>query len=264
MPNWVQTEIHLKGREEDIKKVLELVKSEESEFDFDKLIPTPNTLKLTAGGDDTRAIQYAISKMTQPKQAEMKVALIKAECSFYGNYFHKIYNRKFTEKELEECAREFEPHPKHPLDSVDYAGLNIKTFEDLGNMYLYNIITYGCDTWYDWCVKYWGTKWKASEEYVNGNSISFQTAWSVPGGILEEFAFLCDEYDVTFEGKYADEDRGCNAGYISSDDGIFMYENGSQEALKTYAELWGESDCIGVDEDGNLIVYDCDNCPNQC
>lgn len=268
MPNWVQNEIYLHGEEKDIKKVLELVKSEDSEFDFEKLVPMPKTLHLPAGGKDDLSIQYAISKMPKAKQAEVKVALTNAKCDFHGNYFRKIYGRIFTTEEFEESAKEFiEERAKGNIDrwdTTDYKGLGIKTLEDLGNMYIHNILTYGCDTWYDWCCEYWGTKWKACEPYVGKNYISFQTAWSVPDPIFEAFAYLCDEYNVTFEGEYADEDTGHNTGHISSDNGITEYEDNSPEALKAYVELWGESECIGEDENGNFIHYDCDTCPHKC
>lgn len=265
MPNWVQNDIYLHGAEKDIKKVLELVKSEESDFDFNKLVPIPKTMHIPAGGHDDESIQYAISKMPKAKQAEIKIALTKAECSFYGNYFKKIYGRIFTVEELEKCAKEFEAQTNRShFDNTDYAGLGIKTLEDLGNMYLHNIITYGCDTWYDWCCEYWGTKWNACEVYVGNKSVSFQTAWSAPDPIFEALAYLCDKYNVTFEGEYADEDRGSNSGHISSENGITEYEHNSQKALEAYIELWGESQCIGEDENGNLVNYDCDTCPNKC
>ena len=38
MPNWVQNDIYLHGEEKDIKKVLEVVKSDVSEFDFNKFV----------------------------------------------------------------------------------------------------------------------------------------------------------------------------------------------------------------------------------
>ena len=268
MPNWVQNEIYLNGNEEDIKKVLELVKSDDSEFDFNKLVPMPNTLNIPSGGHDDQSIQYAISKMSKTKQTETKSILLKTECSYYGNYFKKVYGREFTIKELEDCAKEFaEKRAKvstNPWDSTDYNGLGIKTLEDLGNMYIHNIITYGCDTWYDWCCEYWGTKWNSCEVYIDDNLVSFQTAWSVPDPIFEAFAYLCDEHNVTFEGKYADEDTGCNTGYISSEHGITEYEDNSSEALNAYVELWGYTDCIGEDENGILVHYDCDTCPNKC
>ena len=270
MPNWVQNDIYLSGEENDIKRVLEFVKSDDSEFDFNKLVPMPNTLNIPSGGSDDQSIQFAISKMDKATQAKMKTVLIETQCSYYGNYFKKIYGRIFTKRELEECAKEFERQrietKVDPWDSTDYQGLNIKTLEDLGNMYIHNIILYGCDTWYDWSYKYWGTKWNSCDVYIDDktNLISFQTAWSVPGPILEAFAYLCDKYNVTFEGKYADEDMGCNTGHISSEYGITEYEDNSPEALNAYVELWGDSECIGEDKNGNLIHYDCDTCPHKC
>ena len=268
MPNWVQNEITFYGEEKDIKKVFELIKSEESDFDFNKLVPMPETLHLTAGGHDDASIQYAISKMPKSKQTEAKVTLTKAKCDFYGSYFNKVYSRKFTTKELEDAAKEFQKElakkDKDSWDQTNYQALGIKTFEDLGNMYLHNIVTYGCDTWYDWSCEHWGTKWNACEVYTSDSHISFQTAWSVPDPILEALAYLCDRYNVTFKGKYADEDRGSNTGCIDSEYGITEYENHSHEALQTYVELWGECECIGEDENGNLINYDCDTCPNKC
>ena len=268
MPNWVQNDIYLYGEEKDIKKVLELVKSDESEFDFNKIIPMPKTLSLPAGGHDDQSIQYAISKKSKTEQAEIKVALVNAKCDFYGTYFKKIYGRIYTTEELEKCAKEFEEEianaKQRHWDSTDYASLGIKTLEDLGNMYIHNIITYGCDTWYDWHCEKWGTKWNACEVYVSNNCISFQTAWSVPDPILESFAYICDKYNVTFDGEYADEDRGNNSGHISSDNGITEYDYNSSEALRAYINLWGDSECIGEDENGNLINYNCDTCPNKC
>ena len=265
MPNWVQTDIFLHGKERDIRTVLELVKSEESEFDFNKIFPIPKTLHLPAGGCDDESIQYAISKKSHAEQMEIKDCLTKTKCIFHGNYFNKIYGRIFTTEELEKCAEEFNADKKmYTWDETDYEEHGIKTFEDLGNMYIHNIITYGCDTWYDWCCEHWGTKWNACEVCVGKDSVCFQTAWSVAGPILEEFAHICSKHNVTFDGEYADEDRGNNAGYFSSDNGITEYEYNSNEALRAYLELWGDCECVGEDENGNLINYDCDDCPNKC
>lgn len=269
MPNWVQNDIYLYGEAKDIKKVLEYVKSDTSEFDFNKIIPMPKTLSLPAGGCDDQSIQYAISKKSEAEQNEIKKTLRDAKCDFCGNYFNKVYDRTFTAEELEACAKEFYDsintnEKRNIFDDTDYKGLGIKTLEDLGNQYIANIITYGCDTWYDWRCEHWGTKWNASEVCVGDNYIAFQTAWSVPDAILEAFAYICDRYNVTFDGEYADEDRGHNAGHISSENGITEYEADSNEALKAYLELWGDCECIGEDENGNLISYDCDTCPNKC
>lgn len=45
MPNWVKNVVTLKGDAETVKKVVEFVKGEKSVFDFDKIIPQPESIK---------------------------------------------------------------------------------------------------------------------------------------------------------------------------------------------------------------------------
>ena len=132
---------------------------------------------------------------------------------------------------------------------------------------------YGKNNWYDWCCFNWGTKWNAYDTYLNKeeNSITFDTAWSCPLPVLDALAELCYKHNVYFTGKWADEDTGCNVGIFESDcdsdEYWFSYEhieNYSNEAYEIYIELKGENDCLGHDEEGNWIHYDCDNCPHPC
>ena len=44
MPNWCWNRVAVSGSEEDMKKLKEHVSSEESEFDFDKIIPMPKDI----------------------------------------------------------------------------------------------------------------------------------------------------------------------------------------------------------------------------
>lgn len=276
MPNHVTNKIEFSGTQENINKVLELIKGEE-EIDFDKIIPMPKSLHLTSGGHQKEAMQYALSKKSYAEKAEIQVALTQKRCDFYGSYFKKAFAHNFNAVELQECANNFEEKLKSgqrdAFDDIDYEGLGIKTFEDLGNMYIHNIITYGYDTWYDWSYANWGTKWGAYSVYFDkeNNVIEFDTAWSCPLPILDKLAEICYEHEVEFTGKWADEDRGCNVGVFESDcsgdEYWFSYEyveNCSNEAYDIYVELKGESECMGKDEDGNWISYDCDTCPNKC
>lgn len=277
MPNHVANKIEFYGDQENINKVLEFIKGEEDCIDFEKLIPMPKTLHLTSGGYQNDAIQYALSKKKNPERIAIQVELTKIKCDFYGNYFSKIfaYDRLASDK-LQERADDFEEQLKNGkkdvFDNTDYEGLGIKTFEDLGNVYINNILTYGYDTWYDWCCANWGTKWGAYDTYIdkNTNIMEFNTAWSCPLPILDKLAEICYEHEVEFSGKWADEDRGHNVGTFESgdcmdDEYCFYYEyieNCSNEAYDIYVELHGESQCMGKDENGNWISYDCDNCPN--
>lgn len=277
MPNHIVNKIEFFGDENNINKVLEFIKGEEECIDFEKIIPMSKTLHLTSGGDQNQAIQYALSKKTNAEKIEIQVALTQKRCDFYGSYFAKIFRQKFDVEELQKCANDFEEKLKSGkrdlFENVDYEGLGIETFEDLGNAYLNNIITYGYDTWYDWSCANWGTKWNAYDTFINNeeSEIYFNTAWSCPLPILDKLAEICYEHEVEFSGKWADEDRGCNVGVFESDcsgdEYWFSYEyieNCSNEAYDIYVELHGESECMGKDEDGNWICYDCDDCPNKC
>ena len=131
---------------------------------------------------------------------------------------------------------------------------------------------YGKDNWYDWSISHWGTKWNAYSSSFDeeNNIIYFDTAWSCPLPILDALAKICYEHEVSFAGKWADEDRGYNVGVFESDcdddEYWFSYdyiENCSNEAYEIYVELKGGSECMGKDDDGNWVAYDCDTCPNR-
>ena len=131
---------------------------------------------------------------------------------------------------------------------------------------------YGKNNWYDWNVAHWGTKWNAYSSWLDeeNNTIYFDTAWSSPILVLDALAKLCYEHGVSFSGKWADENRGYNIGVFESDcegdEYLFGYEylkNCSNEAYEIYIELKGKDNCMGKDENGNWVAYNCDDCPNR-
>ena len=70
---------------------------------------------------------------------------------------------------------------------------------------------YGVVGWYDWNMKNWGTKWNAYDfEYLGGNGIKFETAWSFPKPVI--VALSKHFPDITFSFMYADEDASFNTG----------------------------------------------------
>jgi len=61
---------------------------------------------------------------------------------------------------------------------------------------------YGYESWYDFCVNKWGTKWDIGEgdygsfsKKRNSLTLSFQSAWSPPIGLYQ--ALIDEGYDVT-------------------------------------------------------------------
>lgn len=273
MPNHITNRIEFSGKPENIEKVFEIIGSEERIIDFEKLVPMPPTLYLPSG-DESPAVQYALSKKSEADKHEIETALKKRSCSYYGNYFDKWFCRVLTETELQNRADYFveklSANTKPAFDDTPYQELGINTYEDLGDAYIRNVRMYGYDTWYDWRCDKWGTKWNAYDIFRDGDSVEFDTAWSCPLPILDQLAKLCHEYKVSFTGKWADEDVGHNVGIFESDcngnEYWFSYEyinNESNEVYDIYVELKGETNCLGKDKDGNWVRYDCDNCPNK-
>ena len=258
MPNWVQNEIVLEGNDENIKKVLSLVRSDDSEmddcsseFDFNKIIPMPSELNIASSSrNDDAIIYYASERLTIPFDDIDKKYLYYVKNMFNENFAYDLYNERIPNGIT--LAKE--------RNDVNYED----ELYNLGKVCCSNIDKYGYVDWYNWCYDNWGTKWTASDVFINDNVILFQTAWASPGGILEKFAEICEEHNVSFKGCYADEDMGCNTGCFDSKNGFTEYDNGSSDALRTYCYLWGEEcSCISEDEDGNYIRYDCETCPNK-
>lgn len=277
MPNHVTTKIEFHGKQENINKIFELIKGYEECIDFNKLITMPKELNLPSSTDADLSMVYALEKMTYEDRSKTKKMLRDAPCSFYGNYYNRIFghNRNAQSDFIEERAKDFERRIKTQdisFGDTDYENLGIKTFEDLGNAYIRNIIVYGHDTWYDWCCANWGTKWNAYHSNLDkyNNTIEFDTAWACPIPVLEQLATICDEYGVWFEGKWADEDAGSNTGTFESNycgEGVWnveYMENRSDAAYEIYTELKGTHDCLGKDDDGHWVFYDCDSCPHPC
>ena len=62
---------------------------------------------------------------------------------------------------------------------------------------------YGVVGWYDFNCKYFGTKWDACDIEVDGDMVTFLTAWSFPEPF---FRYLADHYDITIrDGEFDDE-----------------------------------------------------------
>lgn len=63
MPNWVFNKVYFHGKEEKINVLKDFVKGKEFEFDFNKIIPMPEELNLTAGSEETIARSCAVARV---------------------------------------------------------------------------------------------------------------------------------------------------------------------------------------------------------
>ena len=97
---------------------------------------------------------------------------------------------------------------------------------------------FGHSNWYDWNRCNWGTKWDCSESIYSQEDkmLEFQSAWACPEEIIAEMSEMFP--NLQFNGSYADEDFGSNAGYIEN--GVpYAFDASSEEACETAATLWG-------------------------
>lgn len=103
---------------------------------------------------------------------------------------------------------------------------------------------FGTDTWYDWCPKYWGTKWNAicnnDAEKCTDDTIFFQTAWC--GVIKLIYLLACRFPNIIFTYEFADEDFGNNCGKYVIKEGFagvcVTPRNGSRDAFEIAQSLW--------------------------
>lgn len=207
MPNWTYNRIKCKKSIGD--KILTITENGYS-FDFNKLIPMPDDLKLDAGSIEGDSIAcYYLSLNDDEKNKLMKLLKSK-EASYCHNYWSKY----------KDDIKKLENNPKRLNEKINnFNGLfdfdkekQFTSINELGKQYVENIKKYNFPQWYDWCVKNWGTKWNVEEDVdivydknIDEYDISFQTAWSVPKGIVKRYSELCED-DEEFYWEYEDED----------------------------------------------------------
>jgi hypothetical protein len=230
MPNWVISRIFITGPEEKIKefedRVIDMSGDAEKVFSFQRISPTPAELVNTMSPSPRPTIQKVINNKGEEETVE-------------------IYPMFLNEWEMKAAAGRGETPP----EPIVCNNATPQMCEEL-------ILKYGRSNWYDWQLFNWGTKWDANESFYNKEDkiLQFETAWSVPAPIHQKMADMFP--NLQFNGIYADEDFGSNAGYIEN--GVsYAFDNQSEEACETAAILWG---CEGhYDNEKEQWVFDGDD-----
>lgn len=217
MPNYVTNIIKMVGDEKKFKDVFHYIGTDEygeKQIDFNKIIPMPESLNVTAGSME-----------------DQSVAVYKSKFLNDHNSIEKMLNYPWVKQlnivNVEElCNYLIEKNP------------NIL---DLGKQYITNIKLYGHSSWYGWCIENWGVKWNAGDSWVAGDSFGFNTAWNDVGNLI---SIISSKFpDIIFEYKYADEDFGSNLGKITFKAGkiinSYIPKDGSDEAMNLAKEILG-------------------------
>jgi len=228
-------------------------------FDFNKIIEMPESLNIESGSMTEQCIVYYLTnRCTLPLRSltdDRKNLIKELVVNMFGGegWAKEVFNRVLEDtKAAEEEKKE-------------------KLYQN-GKTYVENYQKYGATTWYDWRVKHWGTKWNACESEVKGEDVvEFKTAWSAPIPIVEQLSRMYPEKVVSI--MWADEDAGSNTGDIAYQNGFAALDeitgdailfntpdNQSNEAYNLYVALWGKSNCLSKDIDGNWQHNDCETC----
>lgn len=241
MPNWVKNIIHIEGPANDITKALELMRDKDPKYsdthiDFNNVIPMPERLNITSGGYDRYYVALYLKTLDETEKQNLRTMLLSYPLGFYGNYLKK-YAESFTMDISEEKLNGM----KNSL-TRDYRNLPGASMEDVGKAYIDNILEYGADTWYEWCIDHWGTKWNACECSIGENYLEFETAWSAPFPVVMELSKRFPE--LTFRHEWADEDIGNNCGWREFRNGEVVDHDRleSEEEMHEFAcTMWGYS-----------------------
>lgn len=186
MPNHVTNKIIIHSP--NLDEVLAFVKSENSDFDFNTLIPMPESLDIEESSTKNAAFVYVLTDGY--KQADQYSRPFR-----HRKYFGSVFNDFSSwESELERSKVDFERIKDDPE--------KLSQFLNLGNQVAENYNKYGCSTWYQWCIKNWETKWNAYDVLVTENSIKFDTAWSSPQPVIEK---LVSQFKLSCTVKTFDE-----------------------------------------------------------
>lgn len=231
MPNYVINKItfHNLSEQEIIERFSSKDENGETYFDFDRIIHMPKILNICSGGAQEIAKKTYCGKFDPSYTSGIRPADFFGTSPFtpYANIFGYIscISRDIIRDAYSEGRNFSEKEAKLILC-------------ELGSIYVSNAEKYGYETWYDWCINNWGTKWNACDCNITDNTVIFTTAWNAPEKIYRKLSKM----GYTFSTEYADENTGFNTGMYNSENGKFThteFDGGSKEAYEHAAELWG-------------------------
>lgn len=201
MPNWVKTVI--KTSPDVLKEIKEKYFNTKS-LDFNKVIPMPEDLKVTAGSSGITGLIILHFKSDDEEQKQKINAVYKAlDCFNRDIYLDSRYS-DIIKKYFEDTSQ-------------------FKEDIELGEKYLDNYYKYGYSNWYDWCIDNWGTKWNCDGFKAGKDMMIYVTAWDFADKIILKLSREIP--NAVFECRFANEDFGSLCGIVEIKNGEKFLEN---------------------------------------
>ena len=217
MPNWCVNQVDISGDEAEIVRLIALVKGSDSDFDFAKIVPPPDS-PIYAAAETQNDFQCGCKKVwveTKEQVGEW------GEDGFEKAEGHWEVNGLPVEKEVlgNGTIKDFV--------AVGFGGSSVCPTHKLGE------ISSHPDWWYNWNVANWGTKWNCGEVWndraddlaADGRtSYNFETAWAPAEPVVHELSGLFPTLTISH--------RYCEAGMGFA--GEVMYHAGNEISRQEY------------------------------
>ncbi|MGL2998015.1 hypothetical protein [Acinetobacter baumannii] len=182
MPNHVTNKVEITST--NAAEALAFIKGDDSAFDFNKIIPMPESLDIESGSLTDFALAYALTNGEKKNHSNEQI--------------EKYFEDDLFDPKSEIARRDLERAHQYVGDSQE----SREKLLELGQKVISNVDTYGHKTWYSWRTENWGTKWNAYEVTTTENSIEFDTAWDSPTPVLEKWI---EQFKLTCTVKAFDE-----------------------------------------------------------
>lgn len=159
MPNYVANKVSIKGPIKTINKIRNYVSSDESCFDFNKIIPMPEELEMESGSNESVSIECAIARGEGKRTASC------------------LADKQWARS-------------RHTFDEwADIGDRYLKNKEQYGFTTWYEWCIHNWGTKWNACDPAW----------ENENIIHFETAWAMPGPIYLELSRLYPDISIVVD-----------------------------------------------------------------
>lgn len=168
MANHIFNRVRFVGSDESIASIKSFMKSNESEFDFNKVIPMPDELKC----DEEWELSYFIATYPDVDIEKIPVSeyrVVRSQTKLPNG------KEKFTVDQVDENNKIV----MRDLVDYEYDGYYlIISKEELSTLRLLksNMLKYGCPSWLFWRVSNWWSKWPAFDIEMGKDYCDFYTA----------------------------------------------------------------------------------------
>ena len=231
MPNYMYGKLKFEGDPNDIDALKNHIRSADSVFDFNTLIPMPDSLNITDGSMTSDCIIAYLRAVNphNPFIVPNHPKILPTEFDNLVNLIIKNGQSYWTDAINKDPS--YLQQPVQDLKSID-----------TGKIYVDNLVNYGHMTWYSWRCEHWNTKWNACDsEYQPDGTLTFSTAWAAPMPVIDELARKFPNVKIRFE--YCEEFIGSCVGLAEYENGSIIndvcYNDCSREAIEMACEFTG-------------------------